>query len=87
MIAGCGEEALVGGDAEAVYLGVWMLDSAGADARESFPEPNCVVIPSCTKCQSLKKAKYIPTALLISIPVQRITLMVACGAQIASEFY
>ena len=59
MIASCGEEALVGGDAEAVYLGVGMLDSAGADARESFPEPNRVVISSCTNCQPLKKARYI----------------------------
>lgn len=50
VIAGCGKEALVGGDTKAVYLGVGVLDGAGADARESFPEADCVVIASCTDC-------------------------------------
>jgi hypothetical protein len=39
VVAGRGEVALVGGDAEAVDLGVWVLDRPGADARQSFPEP------------------------------------------------
>ena len=33
VVAGCGEVALVGGDAEAIDLGVGVLDRAGADAR------------------------------------------------------
>jgi hypothetical protein len=32
VVAGCGEVAFVGGDAEAVYLGIGMLDCAGADS-------------------------------------------------------
>lgn len=32
VVAGGGEEALVGRDAEAVDLGVWVRDGAGADA-------------------------------------------------------
>lgn len=39
VVAGGGEEALVGRDAQAVDLGVRVLDRAGADARESLPEP------------------------------------------------
>lgn len=39
MVAGGREEALVGGDTQAVDLRVGMLDCAGADARESLPEP------------------------------------------------
>lgn len=38
MVAGGGEEALVGGDAEAVDLGVGVLDGARADTGEGFPE-------------------------------------------------
>ena len=37
-VGGGGEETLVGGDAEAVDLGVGVLDCAGADAGEGFPE-------------------------------------------------
>jgi hypothetical protein len=32
MVAGGGEEFLVWGNAEAVHLGVWMLDGSGANA-------------------------------------------------------
>jgi hypothetical protein len=32
VVAGCGEEALVGGDAEAVHLAVRVLDCSGADS-------------------------------------------------------
>lgn len=39
VVAGGREEALVGGDAEAVDLGVRVLDRAGADAGEGLPEP------------------------------------------------
>lgn len=39
VVAGGGEEALVGRDAQAVDLRVRVLDRAGADARESLPEP------------------------------------------------
>ncbi len=38
VVARCGEETLIGGDAEAVYLGVGVLDCAGADAGEGLPE-------------------------------------------------
>lgn len=39
VVARGGEEALVGRDAEAVDLRVRVLDGAGADAGEGFPEP------------------------------------------------
>lgn len=42
LVAGCGEVSLVGGDAEAVDLRVGVLDRAGADAGEGFPEPGWV---------------------------------------------
>jgi hypothetical protein len=38
VVAGGGEEALVGRYAESVYLGVWVGDRAAADAGEGFPE-------------------------------------------------
>lgn len=38
MVAGGREEALVGRDAQAIDLGVWVLDRARADAREGLPE-------------------------------------------------
>ena len=40
-----------------------MLNGAGADARESFPETNCMVITSCNGCQLSKMAGYIVFAL------------------------
>ena len=52
VVAGCGEVALVGGDAEAIDLRVGVLDCARADAGERFPEPNRVVVTSCGICQS-----------------------------------
>jgi hypothetical protein len=39
VMAGGGEEAFVGRDAEAIDLRVRMLDCARADAREGLPEP------------------------------------------------
>ena len=39
MTTGCGKVFLVGCDAKAIDLGLWMLDRPRADARESFPEP------------------------------------------------
>ncbi len=39
VVARGGEESLVGGNAQAVDLRVGMLDGAGADSRESLPEP------------------------------------------------
>jgi hypothetical protein len=62
VVAGGGEVALVGRDAEAVYLRVGVRDCTGADAGQGFPEaggsvrfsraswssaPDCVVIASC----------------------------------------
>lgn len=44
MVARRGEVALVGGYAEAVDLGVGVLDCAGADPGEGFPESDCVVV-------------------------------------------
>lgn len=38
VVAGGGEVALVGRNAEAVYLRVRVGDCAGADAAEGFPE-------------------------------------------------
>ena len=38
VVAGGGEVALVGRDAKAVDLRFWVLDRAGADAREGLPE-------------------------------------------------
>ena len=38
MVAGGGEVSLVGRDAKAVDLGVWVWDSPGAYTGESFPE-------------------------------------------------
>ena len=46
VVAGRGEEPLVRGYAEAVHLGVGVLDCAGADAGEGFPEADCVVVAS-----------------------------------------
>ena len=46
VVAGGGEEALVGGDAEPVYLRVGVRNCAGADAGEGFPEAYCVVVAS-----------------------------------------
>lgn len=39
MVAGSCEEALVGGDAQSVDLGIGVLDSSRADSREGLPEP------------------------------------------------
>lgn len=47
LVARGSEVALVGGDAEAVHLGVGVLDGARADARKRFPEPDRVVVTSC----------------------------------------
>jgi hypothetical protein len=47
VMACCGQEALVGGYAEPVHLTVRVLNCARADARQSFPEADCVVITSC----------------------------------------
>ena len=58
MISCRSKEALVGGDAETIYLGVRVLDCPRADARESFPETNCVIITSCLICQ-LGMARYV----------------------------
>lgn len=44
VVARRGEVALVGGYAEAVDLGVGVLDCAGADSGEGFPETDCVVV-------------------------------------------
>ena len=38
VMAGSGEVAFVRGDAEAVYLAVWVGNCAGANATERFPE-------------------------------------------------
>jgi hypothetical protein len=46
VVAGGGEEALVGGDAEAVDLRIGVRDRAGADAGEGFPEADRVVVAS-----------------------------------------
>ena len=49
MVSGSGEVAFIGGDAETIDLGIGMLDGAGADARKSFPEADCVVVASYQK--------------------------------------
>lgn len=45
VVAGGGEVALVGRDAEPVHLRVWVLDRARADAREGFPESVFSALP------------------------------------------
>ena len=47
VIAGCGKKSFIRGDAESIDLRIRMLDCTGADARQSFPESNCVIIASC----------------------------------------
>lgn len=46
VIASCCEVSFVRGYAEAIDLRVGMLDCAVANARESFPEADCVVVTS-----------------------------------------
>lgn len=46
VISSCSEVALVWGDAQAVHLGVRMLNRTMAYARKSFPKPDCMVIAS-----------------------------------------
>ena len=46
VVASRGEKAFIRGDAEAVDLGVRMLDCAGADAAEGLPEANSMVVAS-----------------------------------------
>ena len=46
VITGSGQHSLVRRDAKAIYLGVRMLNSARANARERFPEANGVIIAS-----------------------------------------
>ena len=47
VVAGSGEEALIGGDTEAVDLRVWVLDRARADAGESLPKSDGMVVTRC----------------------------------------
>lgn len=49
VVARRGQKSLVGGNAEPVHLGIGMLDRARANARQSFPESDGVVISRC-KC-------------------------------------
>ena len=44
MVASCGEEALVGGDTESVYLGIRVLDCARANAGKSLPKPGIPIV-------------------------------------------
>lgn len=49
MVACCGEEALVRGDAEAVDLRIGMRNRTGADAAKGFPES----VMQCCQLQAL----------------------------------
>lgn len=49
VVAGGGKISLVGGDAEAVHLRVWVLDRSRADARKGLPKPDGMVITSCAR--------------------------------------
>lgn len=49
VVAGGGEEALIGGDAEAVDLRVRVLDRSRADAREGLPETDRVIVSRCSR--------------------------------------
>jgi hypothetical protein len=44
VVAGGGQEALIGGYAQAVHLGIWMLNGARADAGKGLPEPAPVML-------------------------------------------
>jgi len=48
-MSSCSEPALVRRDAQAVDLRVRVRDGARTDARECFPEANCVVVTSGTQ--------------------------------------
>lgn len=47
VVAGGSKISLVGGDAQAVHLRVWVLDRSGTDARKGLPKPDGMVITSC----------------------------------------
>lgn len=49
MVTSGGKVSLVGGDAEAVDLGVRMLDCARTDTRQSLPESDSMIISSCAE--------------------------------------
>lgn len=49
VMAGGGKISLVGGDAQAVHLRVWVLDRSRTDARKGLPKPNGMVITSCAR--------------------------------------
>lgn len=56
VVAGGGEEALVGRYAQPVDLRVRVLDGAGADARESLPEPGDVRPQSVSQQSGARRA-------------------------------
>lgn len=50
VVAGDGEEALIGRYAETIDLRIGVLNGTGAYARKGFPESNGVVIASYRRC-------------------------------------
>lgn len=67
VVAGRGKVALVGGDAEAVDLRVWVLDGARADAGERFPE---------SEEEGLASVNAVASAIPDSVPSQETYLIV-----------
>lgn len=76
VVARGGEEALVGGDAEAVDLGVGMLDRPRAYAGERLPEADRVVVTGWRIRVSVKLYGGGPGRNVDVVPVQRMTDMV-----------
>ena len=84
VVAGGGEEALVGGDAEAVDLGVWVLDRARADAREGLPETDRVIVSRC--CADISCLSWCcRDSSVCDLPVQRMTDIAAVGVEIEGK--
>jgi len=83
VVAGGGKISLVGGDAQAVHLRVWVLDRSRTDARKCLPEPDGVVITSCAHHrQSARRRLRRPqeSAAMIEegLPVHRMTDIIEC---------
>lgn len=55
VVAGSSEVALVGRDAEAIDLRVWVLNCPGAYAGEGFPKADGVVVASCDEFRQCRR--------------------------------
>lgn len=55
VVASSSEVALVGRDAEAIDLRVWVLNCPGAYAREGFPKADGVIVASCDEFRQYRR--------------------------------